>query len=389
MTAEARPKVMVVVTAAITARLFMRGYVRFLAESGYEVTLVADDVSDFKDALAEQGVAAHSLAMRRDPSPLHDLRSLWRMVLLMRRLRPDAVVYATPKASMLASVAARMLRVPVRIYELWGIRFETATGAARKLFQGIERLIASSSTAIVANSVSLARQAVALGITTSDRIMVPGSGSSHGVDSVRFSPDAPRPDLDEDTARFLEENPGLTIGYIGRLHPDKGVDVLLDAAEQLRALGRGVRVLLVGGDEGSCLPVHESLPVHRTGEITDVRPYLAVFDMLVLMSLREGFPNVVLEAAAMQVPAIVSDTTGCVDSVVDGVTGVVIPVGEVDRLVDAVCALQNVERRQRMGRAARARVVAEFEPRQVWSALEGHVSMLLSVAHDGSRAGVR
>lgn len=383
---SARPRVMVVVTAAITARLFMRGYVEFLAECGYDVTLVADDVSEFKNDLAEQGVAARSLAMRRDPSPLHDLGSLWRMFLLMRRLRPDAVIYATPKASMLASVAARMLRVPVRVYELWGIRFETATGAARKIFQGIERLIASSSTTIVANSASLAQQAVALGITTPGRIMVPGSGSSHGVDSVRFSPDAPRPGLDEDTARFLEENPGLTLGYVGRLHPDKGVDVLLDAAEQLRALGIEVRVLLVGGDEGTQLPRHESLPVHRTGEVADVRPYLAAFDMLVLMSLREGFPNVVLEAAAMQVPAIVSDATGCVDSVEDGVTGVVVPVGDVDRLVDAAYPLHDAERRRRMGRAARARVVAEFEPRQVWSALEGHVSMLLRDARSGSKA---
>ncbi len=389
MTSAKRPTIMVVVTAAITARLFMRGYAGFLAEQGYAVTLVADDVSEIADVLAQQGVEAHSLPMRRDPSPIRDLRSLWKMVLLMRRVRPDVVVYATPKASMLASVAARLLRVPVRIYELWGIRFETATGAGRKVFRLIERIIASSSTSIIANSESLARQAVALGITSPERITAPAAGSSHGVDSARFSPDAARSELDAGTAQFLERNPGVTIGYIGRLHPDKGVDVLLNAAEQLRAKGTEVRVLLVGGDEGTRLPTHDSLPVHRTGEIEDVRPYLAAFDMLVLMSLREGFPNVVLEAAAMEVPAIVSDATGCVDAVIDGATGAIIPVGNVGRLVDAIERLRQPETRQRMGRAARARVVAEFHPHTVWGAKEQIVARQLRATGSASITGAR
>jgi glycosyltransferase involved in cell wall biosynthesis len=373
-----RHKIMVVVTAAVTARLFMRGYVEFLAESGYEVTLVADDVNEIREALAERGVAAYSLPMRRDPSPAHDIRSLARMITLMRRIRPDAVIYATPKASLLTSIAARLLRVPVRIYELWGIRFETATGAARTIFRGIERVIASSSTAIVANSASLARRAVGLGITTSDRIGVPASGSSHGVDAEYFSPDAPRAELDADTAQFFEENPGSTIGYVGRLHPDKGVDVLLDAAERVHSEGTAVRVVLVGGDEGATSPGRRELPVHRTGEAADVRPYLAAFDVLVLMSRREGFPNVVLEAAAMRVPAIVSDSTGCVDSVAPGETGVVVRAGDADSLARVMTELLAAsEMLHIMGDRARERAIREFEPRRVWGALAAHLDRQL------------
>ncbi|PRB08864.1 glycosyltransferase family 4 protein [Microbacterium sp. MYb64] len=381
-----RRKIMVVVTAAVTARLFMRGYVEFLAESGYEVTLVADDVSDIREALAERGVAAHSLPMRRDPSPLHDIRSLGRMIALMRRIRPDAVIYATPKASLLTSIAARILRVPVRVYELWGIRFETATGLARKIFQGLERTIASGSTAIVANSASLAERAVSLGIATSDRIAVPASGSSHGVDSEYFAPDAPRAELDPDTARFLERTVGTTIGYVGRLHPDKGVDVLLNAAEALHASGVASRVLLVGGDEGAELSAPDGPPVHRTGEIEDVRPYLARFDVLVLMSRREGFPNVVLEAAAMCVPAIVSDATGCVDSVEHSVTGMVVPVGAVTQLADVLATLiKRPEEMRKMGEAARRRAETDFQPRHVWSSMEEHLRTQLAIRGDSER----
>jgi glycosyltransferase involved in cell wall biosynthesis len=381
---------MVVVTAAVTARLFMRGYVEFLARSGYEVTLVADDVSEIREALAKRGVVAHSLPMRRDPSPVHDIRSLGRMIALMRRVRPDAVIYATPKASLLTSIAARILRVPVRIYELWGIRFETASGTARKIFQGIERMIASGSTAIVANSASLAERAVSLGITTSDRIAVPASGSSHGVDSEYFAPDAPRAELDPDTARFLERTVGTTIGYIGRLHPDKGVDVLLKAAEALHASGVASRVLLVGGDEGAELPAVNGLPVHVVGEVEDVRPYLAEFDALVLMSLREGFPNVVLEAAAMEVPAIVSDATGCIDSVASGMTGTIVSVGDVASVTEVLRALAtNPGIGREMGIAARMRALNEFDPQIVWGALETHLRTRLKPAVEmrGGRNG--
>jgi len=383
-----REKVMIIVTAAITARLFMRGYAEHLADSGYEVTLIADDVSEIAGELAARGVSTHSLPMRREPSPVQDLLSMFRMVHLMRRIRPDAVIYATPKASLLGSAAARLLRVPVRIYELWGIRFETATGLARSVFTAIERFIARSSTAVIANSRSLAQQASRLGIVRDDRIEVPGSGSSHGVDAERFSIEAPRPFLDAATASFLEQHPGMTIGFVGRLHPDKGVDVLLSAAQRLRSTGDAIRVVLVGSAEGIDVPTGGGVPVHRTGETDDVRPYLAEFDVLVLMSLREGFPNVVLEAGAMQVPAIVSNATGCVDSVVDGVTGIVVPIGEVDRLVEALKALRDPDRTRSMGEAARQWVLGDFDPHQVWSLLEGHLRKQLDAVTGFSERGV-
>ncbi|SDM43162.1 Glycosyltransferase involved in cell wall bisynthesis [Microbacterium azadirachtae] len=377
-----RPRVMIVVTAAVTARLFMRGYAEFLAASNYDVTLVADDVSEISDALAQRGVLSYSLPMRRDPSPVHDARSLARMIALMRKVRPDAVIYATPKASLLASIASRFLRIPVRVYELWGIRFETSTGVSRRVFQGLERLIASNSTAIVANSESLAARAVKLRIARTGRICVPASGSSHGVDSEHFSPDAPRPELDADTARFLERNAGATIGFIGRLHPDKGIETLLEAASLVHDEGTEMRVLLVGGDEGLQIQGEQGrLPVHRAGDADDVRPYLAEFDVLVLMSRREGFPNVVLEAAAMEVPAIVSDATGCVDAVVPDVTGLMVPVGDVLGVADALrTVITDRNRARAMGIAARRRAVEAYAPGVVWSALEEHLHVQLGQA---------
>ncbi|WP_313356469.1 glycosyltransferase [Microbacterium sp.] len=372
---------MLIVTAAMTARLFLRGYATHLARAGYEVTLVADDMTELGPLLFEYGVGARSLQMRRSPHPLKDLISLVRLVRLIRQVRPDAVVYATPKASLLASIAARMLRVRVRIYGLWGIRFETAHGLSRIALRGFEKLIASSSTAVVANSRSLADRAVELGITHREAIEVLGSGSSHGVDLARFRREAEMPALDEQTSEFLAAQPGFVVGFVGRIHPDKGIDTLLHAVATTGCDERPVRVLLVGADEGMNMPSNTSVVFHRTGEVADVRPYIRVFDVLVLMSLREGFPNVVLEAAAMGVPAIVSDATGCIDSVVDGVTGAVVSIGDVAGLRQAIEDMsRNPAARRAQAAAAQERVRSEFDQHRVWEASETHLRSALVAA---------
>lgn len=381
MTVE-RTRVLLAVTAEATARVFTRGYAEFLAESGYDVHLVANGIDELAPSLAARGVTAHSLAMSRDPDLRKDGSSLFAMLRLVRSVRPDVVIYATPKASLLTSLAAWYCRIPVRVYAMWGIRFETVEGRGRTVLRALERVIARLSTAVIANSSSLADKAATLGITDRRRIAVPGHGSSHGVDARRFSPDAERPALDEETAAFLAPDTELTVGYVGRLHPDKGVDTLLDAAALLSDRGQAVRVLLVGGDEGALImPADGRYALHRTGEVVDVSPYIAEFDVLVLMSLREGFPNVVLEAAAMGVPAIVSDATGCVDAVEDGVTGVIVPRGDVGRLAQSIEELRiHPDHRLRMGRAARERAVRDFDPLFVWSAHEQHFAAELARA---------
>jgi glycosyltransferase involved in cell wall biosynthesis len=367
------------VTAEITARLFTSGYAAFLAEDGYDVHLVADGVDGLGPQLADRGVTVHSLAMSRDPNPLEDGPSLIAMVRLVRSLRPDVVIYATPKASLLAALASWFARVPVRIYALWGIRFETATGVGRFVLRSFERIIARLSTAVVANSASLADRAAVHGIVNRDRISVPAHGSSHGVDSRHFALGAERPPLDEATAAFLTGDEKFTVGYVGRLHPDKGVDTLLEATGLLANRGMDVRVLLVGADEGALASsIDEHGAVHQTGEVSDVRPYLAEFDVLVLMSLREGFPNVVLEAAAMGIPAIVSDATGCIDAVVDGVTGWVVPRGDSATLALRIeDLLRQQPARLALGAAAQKRAERDFEPKAVWRAHERHVAAQL------------
>lgn len=361
--------IVLIVTDESSAVVFYKGYARFLREHGWEVIVITKSQGDIEDWASNEGATAFSVDLTRDPSVLLDLKALWQMYRLLKSLKPSVVVSATPKAGLLGTLAAKLARVPTRIYQLWGLRLESETGLTRRILWTAERVAMWASTQCVANSVSLASVTESLGIAPEGSITVLGSGSSHGVDLKRFSPDmAPEPDAV--AAEFLAAEADLTVVFVGRLTPDKGIDTLLTALDTTRAKGVDVRALLVGEVENEGVgAVIAQAPdyIHATGDVLDVRPYIDSADVLCLPTLREGFPNVVLEAAALERPAVVSDATGAIDSVVDGETGWVFPVGDADALATIFGDISAApELRLQRGHSARRRVVDEFEQVQMW-----------------------
>jgi len=368
-------KIFLLVTSDISAAAFYRGYLAFLKSRGWDVTLVGHSTGDLERIAAEEGVRAVSIPMRRDPAPIHDLVSLARIVSLFVRSRPHVVVSATPKASLLGMVAAKLSGVPVRVYQMWGLRLETETGARRAVYRALERVTAAGATHVVANSVSLADAARAEGIARD--ILVIGGGSATGIDLAHFADDAPMPSVDASTAEFLALGRApFTVGFVGRVNRDKGVETLLEAARITAARGVPVQLLIVGSSESEeieklVVEAAQELPVHRVLAVADPRPYFLAMDVNCLPTLREGFPNVVLEAAALGIPTITTDATGARDSVVDEVTGLIFPVREAQALADSIvrCATEP----GLLGRfrdAGRARVRDQFDQAIVWKAHE-------------------
>lgn len=378
-----RSRVVIVVTVLDTAQNFVVGFAEHLTACNYDVTLVCDQGDQL--VLPEGSlVRAVAVPMCRDPHPFRDCVSLVQLTRVLARLRPNVVMYATPKASLLAAVAARVARVPERVYQLWGLRLETSTGLMRRVLSTAERVTSASSTAILANSFSLAEQFRSLGLSSGRTVQVLGYGSSHGVDVERFSQDV-KVDLGlhvEDCERWPEDSrkpPDLTVGFVGRLHPDKGLGELVEAMKICHGEGLNITLIVVGRGEGYQLPA-ELLSnafgrVILIEHVADPRPIYRAIDVLVLPSHREGFPNVVLEAAAMGVPAIVSNATGVRDSVVDGVTGSIVPVHDSTALAQRIrWYAEHPGAATVQGARARVHVVQHYSQRAVWDATSDFIS---------------
>lgn len=364
-------RVVVTTTTLLTAATFLPSLMADLSRD-HEVHLVCapgiapGELSALGDRL---GVITHPLPMSRRISPLADLVALGRWVALLARVRPRILFTMTPKASLLAMLAGRVLRVPRRVYLLVGLRLEGEQGRRRLVLAAMERLTCGSATVVVANSPSLRDAAVTLGLADAVRVRTTSPGSSHGVDTSRFTPR--QPDLALAAELGLEKGVPV-VGFVGRVTHDKGLDDLLAASLLLAERGARHQLLVVGAQDEpdsqdylrrlSASPVTVATIAH----VDDVTRYYALQHVHVLPTLREGFPNVVLEASAMGVPTVTTRATGAVDSVVHDRTGLLVPVNDPAALADAVAALlDDPARRASMGAAARAWVAEEFRPERI------------------------
>jgi len=379
-----RPKLTMVVTAAMSIGFF-RGQLAFLSRNGFDVEVVASPGPEL-DATREEGARPRAVPMAREIAPGRDLVSLLRLWLHFRRSAPDLVVAGTPKAGFLGTLAARLASVPHVVYTLHGLRMETARVWKRRLLWLTEWIACHTADEVRSVSPSLRARMIALGLIGPERCKVVGSGTSNGVDIEHWR----RTPLAVDAARQIRERlwipPGsLVVGFVGRLTRDKGIAELYEAFTRLRPGYPGLRLLLVGGFEaGDPVPAElrrriEADPaVSVTGFVTEVAPYYWTMDVLALPTYREGFPGAPLEAQAASVPVVTTDATGAADAILDGVTGLRVPVGDVGALTAALDRLLgDPALRARFGDAASKWVQEGFCREAVWqSLLDGYRSIL-------------
>jgi glycosyltransferase involved in cell wall biosynthesis len=405
----------IITTIPATQYHFMAPQVALAVKRGHEVHLVCGaDRWVTPQALGERyGVPVHVVTLRRAVTPLADIRALVALRGLFRRLRPDVVHYSTPKASLLGALAAWSARVPRRVYTNRGLLAADQPGLKGVAWRMVERVICRLSHAVTCNSESNRRLMVQRKLCDPAKLRVLGKGSSHGVDAQgRFnpansdparleslkaqllhtaSPDrSPQSALGERGARIIHtrraqsaSNPrsAIVFLFVGRLARDKGFAELAGAwALAHRELPES-RLVIVGPavepwnglSRGILAALKADANVTFTGPVDDAAPYYALADIVVLPSYREGFPNVPLEAAAMEKPCIVTNALGCVDAVKDGETGVVVPVRDAGALARAMVRLaRDPALRARMGRAGREWVVRDFVPERIaeeWLAL--------------------
>ena len=367
------PKLLRLTTVDISLNSLLKGQLRYLSQY-FEVVGVAADTGVLQQVSEREGVRVVDLPMHREISLWADCKSLWTLIKLFRRERPDIVHANTPKASLLGMMAAALCRVPNRIYTVTGLRFETTQGVLRFVLKTMERITCLCATKVIPEGDGVKSILLRERITRKPMQKVL-NGNINGVDLEWY-------DRTESVMQRASEVRGdltdFTFVFIGRIVRDKGVNELVEAFSRLANERSDVRLMLVGRfeDDLDPLPQHTKKQIESNERISfvgyqsDVRPYLVASDVLVLPSYREGFPNVVLQAGAMGLPVIVTDVNGSDEAICSGVNGVIVPKYSSEVLYRAMSDMvSDRDATANMAAVAREMVASRFDQKDVWAAL--------------------
>jgi glycosyltransferase involved in cell wall biosynthesis len=311
--------------------IFHSGFPELMVANGWKVHLVSGPGKNIDKYRKLNKIQVHVIPMRRNPAPFSDVIALARWINLLRKVRPTVISLGTPKASLLGLIASYLTRVPHRVYVLHGLRLETAAGFYRRMLEVIEKTSIFLATKVVSVGNSLRNRAIELQLVEETKITVLGAGSTNGIELNRFSPGNFKKRHTQDLKKSLgmsEENPVL--GFVGRLTPDKGLNVLAEARKILAEWDVQYNLVIIGTQDDATKEDALSkidrygTKAIRIGWIEDVSPYYQLFDYLVFPTFREGLSGVVLEALASGVPVIGTNVTGVKDLVVDSINGVLV-----------------------------------------------------------------
>ncbi len=354
----------------------LRPWLEALRDAGFEVHIACAQ-GPYIPRLQSCGFRIHVIDMHRSFRPWLHLRPLWQLWRLILSGRFDMIHTHGPIGGLLGRMAGRMAGGRNIVAMIHGFYFhENMRTAARWMYIGLEWALSLCTDHFLFVSDEDHASAVRLGFVR------PGMKSLtlyNGVDTEHFVPRDMLPERGAAIRRQLEIRAGQpVVGIVARIVREKGFPEFLEMAERMVAAGSDAVFLVVGetlatdrdqyGDTFRREVKERGLGPHfrLVGETEDVASYLNVMDVLVLPSYREGFPVSILEAMSSALPVVATNIRGCRESVLDGITGVLVPLRDAESLCAAVSQLtiEGAEAR-RMGAMGRERVVARFDRRAV------------------------
>lgn len=335
-----KKRIAIFVTSVYVVRFFLLPHLNALAKN-YDVTLILNN--DAPEILAglDLPVRVLIIPIKRKISLIRDLKVLLKTIRLFRKEKFDLVHTMTPKAGLLGILAAFFARVPNRVHTFQGEVWASKTGFMRGFLILMDKLVNRLSTHITVVSHGERDFLISQKIIDEKKSKVIGHGSIGGVDLKRFKSDEEQRNQTRQRLGFKEND--FVFLYVGRLNRDKGLLTLRDAFLNLSAQNPSspVKLLIVGPDEenireeyAETVPETHQRDIQIETYVDAPEIYMNAADCLVLPSFREGFGVVIIEAAAIGVPAIGSDIYGLRDAIVENETGLFFKVGNVDDLSD-------------------------------------------------------
>lgn len=373
-------KLIIGITAPNSVDL-LHGQLNYIKKCGFDVALLAPKDQRVTEFCVKEDIRLIPIEIKREISFVADVLTLKNLITIFRKERPDIINLGTPKISLLGMMAGWITRVPYRIYTCRGFRFEHESGRLKKLLIFFEKLISRCAHRVYCISKSVRDLGLDMNLFPEHKTYLIGKGSSNGVDLQIFS----REHLKNDKLQQIKENYQLSgyfvFGFVGRLVDRKGLVEMLSAFDEVYQANKRLRLLVVGrpfwdqiGDP-SIIDRYENHPgVIMAGfQPIELVPYfLSLMDVFLLPAHWEGFGNVFIQAAAMGLPIIGTDVTGCRDAVSDNFNGILVNRQSPGELVEAMLRLlDDDELRERLGKNG-IQWSQNFHPQVIW---DGYIEL--------------
>lgn len=362
-------------TIPISLNKLLKGQLKFLSKE-FEVIGLSSSGTDLDEVKNRERVKTIAVEMQRGMSPFKDIVSLVKLYLVFKKEKPQIVHSITPKAGLLCMLAAKFAGVPIRMHMFTGLLFPTMKGFSQKFFIKMDQLLCWAATNIYPEGNGVKQDLINYNIT-SKPLKVLANGNVNGIDLDFFSPKQISEDQKYQLRNELNFDPqDFVFVFVGRLVGDKGINELVDAFKSFD--NSNVKLLLVGPLELKQDPIKEATIKEITnnkniisvGSKSDVRPYLAISDVLVFPSYREGFPNVVLQAGAMELPCIVTNISGCNEIIEEGKNGIIIPPKNKLAIANAMnFVIENKDKKEFFRKNARSMIESRYNQKLVWNAI--------------------
>jgi glycosyltransferase involved in cell wall biosynthesis len=337
------PKIVRITTIPLSLRKLLTGQMQYMQEHGFEVIMMSADGEGKTEVEKAEKVPHIVIPMTRQITPFQDLYSLFLLTYHFFKIKPDIVHSHTPKAGLLAMLAAKIAGVPIRIHTIAGLRFMTVTGFKRTVLVSMEKLTYWAANHVWANSFSILEYAKIHKLCPPTKLDIIGKGSSNGIDLNKFSKNSLVEKEIEETKKLINySKDNIYLLSVGRMVKDKGIEELVIAFLAVQKVNTQLKLILLGPfeDELDPLSIETKTSIKNNKDIIHVHwsdkveNFMTIVNILIHPSHREGFPNVLLQAGAMECPIICSDIDGNIDIVRHQETGLLFKVKNIEDLVE-------------------------------------------------------
>lgn len=383
-----RKKICFVTTVSITVKSFLIDFADYLTQfRGYDVTFICDK-DDSLFSYTNEYIHYIPISIKRGIG-FDGLKVIKQITHIFKEQQFDIVQYATPNASFYASIAAKRAGVRNRLYTHWGCRYMGYEGGiGRLIFKALEKITCKNSSIIETESFSLLDYSIKDGLYPKGKASVIWNGSACGVKLENYNLSKREEWRSQIRSKYNIPNDAIVFGWCGRITRDKGHNELFEAFRKLNESNKKALLLMVGAydnvdtiDQNLFKWAQECKEVIFTGQVPgDQVPVMySAMDVFCSLSYREGFGLVVIEAAAMKLPGIVTDVPGQIDTIVNGETGLLVPAKAIDPVVEAMeYYVNNPDKVKEMGEKARKDVENKYEQKHLFSLLADHRDTIIN-----------